>query len=145
MELSSFSASVPSTAASVASTAASVASTAASVASTAASLGFAQRQGVRRRAPGAGSRAGAGRFAESLEALPPTTHTHRKLLSRAAGGQASCTALVMAFLHALQSMVFLGVILFFGILIYSIFAVILIGRNAGLQVIVDPSINLGLS
>lgn len=37
--------------------------------------------------------------------------------------------MVMAFLHALSSMFFLGVILFFGILIYAIFATMLIGQS----------------
>merc|ERR1719271_856201 len=38
--------------------------------------------------------------------------------------------MVMAFLHALKSMCFLGTIMFFGMLIYSIMATILIGRNS---------------
>lgn len=37
--------------------------------------------------------------------------------------------MVVAFWHALQSMFFLGIMMIFGILIYSIFAVTLIGRN----------------
>lgn len=41
----------------------------------------------------------------------------------------SLYVMVMAFLKALQNMAWLGVILFFGILIYAILATILIGRN----------------
>lgn len=42
----------------------------------------------------------------------------------------SLYVMTMAFLHALKSMAFLGVIMFFGMLIYAIFATMLIGRNS---------------
>jgi hypothetical protein len=42
----------------------------------------------------------------------------------------SLYVMVMAFIHALQSMFFLGTIMFFGMLIYAIFATMMIGRNS---------------
>jgi voltage-gated sodium channel len=42
----------------------------------------------------------------------------------------SLYVMVMAFLHALKSMCFLGTIMFFGMLIYAIMATIMIGRNS---------------
>jgi len=42
----------------------------------------------------------------------------------------SLYVMVMAFLHALKSMMFLGCIMFFGMLIYSILATVVIGKNS---------------
>lgn len=44
--------------------------------------------------------------------------------------------IVMAFVHALQSMMFLGGIMFFGMMIYAIFATLLIGRNSAFDEVV---------
>ena len=62
--------------AAVASREASVASREASVASTEASLGFAQRQGVRRRAPGGSRAPGAGRREVRIKSGATAAHTH---------------------------------------------------------------------